>query len=160
VFKFTGFVTNTGDAILTNVLVFSIQSGTNVALVGPMDLAPGESELFSGSYTVTTNSNPAFDVVVASGMDTCQGKTFAATANCYGPVIPLVITSAKTANGFTTVTWPSNPGVTYRLQSISNVNGSAWINVPGDVTATNGTTRKVHSSGTANQQFYRVMIVQ
>ena len=88
-FAYTGSVSNTGDVVLTNVFVFSSQTNGNTRLLGPIELAPGESEEFSGSYMVTAGSNPATDTVTAQGTDTCQARTVSARANCAGPV-PLV----------------------------------------------------------------------
>jgi hypothetical protein len=56
VWQFTGSVTNTGDINLTNVFVFSSQPN-NTLLLGPIELAPGESEGFSGSYVITGGTN-------------------------------------------------------------------------------------------------------
>jgi hypothetical protein len=53
VFQYSGSVSNSGDNILTNVYVFSQQGTNSTPVLGPIELAPGESEDFSGSYIVT-----------------------------------------------------------------------------------------------------------
>src|SRR6185369_9758400 len=98
VFTYSGSVSNAGDVVLTNVLVLSSRPNANTVVLGPIELAPGETKLFSGSYTVVANSNPAMDTITARGTDTCQGRTVTATANCFGPVIPLTITSVTLVN--------------------------------------------------------------
>jgi uncharacterized repeat protein (TIGR01451 family) len=158
-FTYSGSVSNAGDVVLTNVYVTSSQPNTNTLVLGPIELAPGETKLFSGSYTVTTNSDPTTDTVKASGTDTCQGQTVTAMANCSGPVFSLTITSVTVTNSMATVTWTATAGVTYRLQFRSNAQNSAWTNVPGDVTASGVTASKDDVVGTTNQRFYRIMIV-
>jgi uncharacterized repeat protein (TIGR01451 family) len=160
VFAYSGSVSNAGDVVLTNVYVLSSKPNANTSVLGPMALAPGETEMFSGSYTVTANSDPTTDTVTASGTDICQGQTVTTTANCSGPVGPLIVSSVTLANGTATVTWMATPGVTYRLQCASNYQNSVWINVPGDVTAISNTVSKNEAVGTTPQRFYRVMVVK
>ena len=76
----SGLVRNTGDAILTNVLVFTSQGGTNLLLLGPIDLAPGESESYSGSLTVASDARGM--TVTSTGQETCAGKTVSHSATC------------------------------------------------------------------------------
>ena len=159
VFTYSGSVNNSGDVVLTNVYVQSSQPAANTTLLGPLELAPGETKVFSGSYTVTANSNPATDTVTARGTDTCQGQTVSGAANCSGPINPLAISSVTIAKGIATVSWAATPGETYRLQSATNSQNSFWISVPGDVTATDTTASKDDSVGSAKKRFYRVMIV-
>jgi len=159
-FVFSGSVSNSGDTILTNVYVVSSQPSPNTPLLGPIELAPRETKRFGGSYTVTANSNPETDTVTARGMNTCRGITTTATANCFGPVIALAFTSVTTANGMATIAWAATPGVTYRLQSASNIQNAVWIDVPGDVTASGPTASKSDPMGSTKQRFYRVKVVQ
>ena len=160
VFAYSGSVSNAGDVVLTNVFVLSTKPNANTSVLGPIALAPGETQMFSGSYTVTADSNPLTDTVTASGTDICQGRTVTATANCFGPVGPLIVSSVTIANGTATVTWMAKSGVTYRLQWASNNQNSVWNNAPGDVTATGDTASKNDAVGSAKQRFYRVMVVQ
>src|ERR1017187_10901934 len=109
VFAYSGSVSNAGDVVLTNVIVLSSKPKANTSVLGPMALAPGETQMFSGSYTVTADSNPLTDTVTARGTDICQGRTVTATANCFGPVGPLIVSSVTIANGTATVTWMATP---------------------------------------------------
>jgi hypothetical protein len=102
-FVFTGSVTNTGDVVLTNVFVVSSQPNANTPLLGPIELAPGESEEFKGSYTVTAGSDPATDTVTAQGTDTCQARTVSSVANCSGTTAVPTITSVLTGDGTVTI---------------------------------------------------------
>jgi uncharacterized repeat protein (TIGR01451 family) len=160
VFAYSGSVSNAGDVVLTNVYVLSSKPNANTSVLGPMALAPGETQVFSGSYTVTADSNPLTDTVTASGTDICQGRTVTAAANCSGPIGPLIVSSVTIVNGTATVTWMAKPGVTYRLQCTSNYQNSVWNNVPGDVTASSDTATKNDAVGSNKQRFYRVMVVQ
>jgi uncharacterized repeat protein (TIGR01451 family) len=158
VFAYSGSVSNAGDVVLTNVYVLSSKPNANTSVLGPMTLAPGETEVFSGSYTVTADSNPSTDTVTASGTDICQGRTVIAMADCSGAVIPLTITSVTLTNGLAKVTWAATLGTTYRLQSATNFGKAAsWNSVPGDVTATGNTASKTDTTGIAGQRFYRVI---
>jgi len=160
VFAYSGSVSNAGDVVLTNVYVLSSKPNANTSVLAPMALAPGETVIFSGSYTVTADSDPLTDTVTASGTDICEGRTITATANCSGPVGRLIVSSVTLANGTATITWVATPGVTYRLQCASNYQNSVWINVPGDVTASGKTASKNDTVGSTKQRLYRVMVVQ
>jgi uncharacterized repeat protein (TIGR01451 family) len=108
VYGYSGYVTNTGDAVLTNVLVFGPQ-GTNTIVLGPIELAPAESATYSGSYPVPYNTCSV--IVTARGQDICAGNTvtnlascpvattalLALTQNC--PVIPAIPGSQLTYSG-------------------------------------------------------------
>ena len=83
-YQYTGSVTNTGNIVLTNVFVVSSQPAANTVLLGPIELAPGESETFSGSFTLAV-SNPNL-VVTASAQDVCQARAITASADCSGPI--------------------------------------------------------------------------
>ncbi len=159
-YTFTGSITNLGDVVLTNVTVFTSQPNGGMILLGPIELAPGESKQYSGSYVVAPNTDPATNTVSVRGTDTCQGRTATAMANCSGPLNGLVITSVTLANGVATVSWGSMAGVTYRLQSRTNAQNSPWTDAPGDVAGTGGTASKSSPVTSDRKTFYRIMIVQ
>jgi uncharacterized repeat protein (TIGR01451 family) len=159
-FAFTGVVSNNGDVNLTNVTVVSSQPAAGTSLLGPIELAPGETKSFSGSYVVTAGSNPATDTVTAQGFDVCQGRTTTAKADCSGPVGPLVISSVAVANGTARITWTAKAGTVYRVQCTASSQDTDWITIPGDVTATGVTASKEDAVGSIQQRFYRVMVVQ
>jgi hypothetical protein len=162
VYTFSGSVSNTGDITLTNVLVVSGQPGGNTPVLGPIDLAPGESEVFSGSYTVTTNDNPNTDTVTASAGDICAGAPISVTANCLG-IVPLatqpLLAVASGHQGPFTVTWSATAGATYALQYKNTLSDPTWITLPGTVTATGSTASMTDSNVMSGQRFYRVMVV-
>lgn len=157
---FSGSVSNSGDTILTNVYVVSSQPSPNTPLLGPIELAPRETKRFSGSYTVTANSNPQLDTVTARGMNTCKGITTTATINCLGSSIVPAIASVTLAEGVATVSWTATPGAVYTLQYKANLQDSSWTSIPGNVTASGNTASKNDAVGTTTQRFYRVLIVQ
>jgi len=137
--------------------------GMTVVVLGPVELAPGESARFTGSYVVTSGSNPAFDIIEASGMDTCLGRTVIARANCAGPIGPAaepIMRTVSVLNGVATVTWDSVPGETYTLQCKGNHEDPIWINIPGNVTATGTTVTKTDQVGPSPKRFYRAIIAE
>jgi uncharacterized repeat protein (TIGR01451 family) len=162
-FSFSGTVSNTGDVALTNIFVYSSQPAPNTVLLGPIDLSPGESEAFSGSYTVGTDSDPSTDIVTATGIDTCQARTVTAKADCHG-MLPLanqpVVGPLRAVDGIVTITWSATPGVTYAIQYTMDIAKPVWITLPGTVTASGSSASLTDAVGSTAQRYYRVMIVQ
>jgi len=78
-YRFTGYVTNTGDATLTNVFVFGPQ-GTNAVLLGPVELAPGEAAAYSGTFLVPADTCSVS--VSTIGRDVCGGSLVANASGC------------------------------------------------------------------------------
>ncbi len=159
-YSFTGSITNTGDVVLTNVFVYSSQPGPNTLLLGPIELAPGESEDFSGSYNVAPGANPAADIVTVRASDVCQARNISARADCNGPVqlVAPRILSVTTTNGLATITWNAAPGATYALQTKSRVQ-DAWASSPAIVVSLPPTASTQTGVGTNTQRFYRVVIM-
>jgi hypothetical protein len=87
VYAFNGYVTNTGNTVLTNVFVFGPQ-GTNTPLLVSIELAPGESQPYSGSYTVPTNTCSVS--VTAFGQDICGGTPAINIASCPVAATPAI----------------------------------------------------------------------
>jgi uncharacterized repeat protein (TIGR01451 family) len=162
-FAYSGSVSNTGDVVLTNVFVFSNQPTPNTPVIGPIELAPGESEEFTGSYTVAAGSDPALDTVQASGTDICQARTVTAQANCAGPVPAageFAIDPPVVVDGWLRITWSATPGATYCLQSKSGAKDAVWKTLPGNVTATGTTASAEDSIESGGERLYRVMRLQ
>ena len=88
VYAFNGYVTNTGDAILTNVLVF-VPQATNARVLGPLDLAPGQAKSYSGSYTVPSNICSA--TISVTSQETCKGTWITNTTSCPVDTTPLLV---------------------------------------------------------------------
>ncbi len=120
-FRFSGSVTNTGDVTLTNVLVFGPRTGGTNAVLGPIELAPGESETFSGSYLVPFDS--CFVTITGTGHSVCTGAAITNIASCPIATAPAVAITQTCPPG------PILPGapVTYR----------GTVRNAGDITLTN-----------------------
>jgi hypothetical protein len=91
---FNGTVTNTGDVALENVTVVD-DSGTadpsdDVTVLGPISLAPGASEPYSGGFAASSASST--DNVTASGSDVVTGTPVqaGASASCAADVLPAI----------------------------------------------------------------------
>ena len=85
-FTFNGAITNSGNITLTKVVVTSAYLGAGSPLLGPIDLAPGESVPYTGSFIVTgdfcgvdTTTVTAYSICGESVKDsittTCSIKT-------------------------------------------------------------------------------------
>jgi uncharacterized repeat protein (TIGR01451 family) len=102
---FSGYVTNTGDAILTNVLVFSsalpCQDGLNnlpsgatldgflrPSLLGPIDLAPGQAEPYYGCLIVPSNICEV--TISVTSQETCEGTFITNTISCPVTTTPCI----------------------------------------------------------------------
>ncbi len=124
--NFTGTVTNTGNITLTNVIVVNNQPAPNTVVLGPITLAPGAGQSFSGSYTVPLDScGPYPDTVVATGAEKCFGHsvTNSFTAVCPGTNTPNIVVVKLCPPGTT----PVNNNLT--------VNG--FVTNTGNITLTN-----------------------
>jgi uncharacterized repeat protein (TIGR01451 family) len=163
-FAYTGTVINTGDVVLTNVIVVSSQPAANTPVIGPLTLAPNESKSFSGSYTVAAGSNPALDTVTATGVDICLARTVSSQANCSGTISgqpgPLVIHPPVVVDGWLRIIWASNPGTVYCLQSKNSLNDPEWTTMPGNITATGPTAFAEDPIDATQHRLYRIMVVK
>jgi hypothetical protein len=90
-YSFTGFITNTGDAILTNVVLYGSPDGRGRLFLGPLVLAPGESASYSGSLTVPFNSCSV--VLTASSQETCNALEVTGIATCLVATSPMLAVS-------------------------------------------------------------------
>ncbi len=160
VFAYSGVVRNSGDVVLTNVFVFSDQPAPNTTLIGPLILAPGETDVFSGSYTVTATSDPAGGKVQARGTDICQARTVTATAGCQGAILDgFALNPPTVVNGWLRISWKATPGVTYCVQSKTGAQNAVWETIPGTVTATDRTAYLDDPIEASGERIYRVMVV-
>ena len=150
-FMFSGYVTNTGNVVLTNVWVFG-PLGTNDAVLGPLQLAPGESETYFGSFTNVFNSSAV--TITAVGQETCGGTFATNSASC-----PVVTTPgiSRTA-GLNGITFPTTVGKSYTVQYKNNLADPAWNNLS-TITGT-GANQTVVDTTAAGQpaRYYRVMV--
>jgi uncharacterized repeat protein (TIGR01451 family) len=150
-FAFSGYVTNTGDVVLTNVLVFG-PLGTNNPVLGPISLAPGEAERYSGTYTTVFNTSAV--TVMARGQEDCGGTLATNSASCVVATTPAITRS----NGINSITFPTANGETYTVQYKNHLLDPAWTNLQ-TVNGT-GANQTIMDTTAAGQptRFYRVMV--
>jgi uncharacterized repeat protein (TIGR01451 family) len=151
-FDFSGYVTNTGDVVLTNVVVYG-PLGTNNPVLGPVSLAPGQSQPYSGAYTTVFNSSNV--VITTTGQETCAGTTASNSVICIVVPTPQI---ADPTNGTTKVSFPTADGGTYTVQYKNNITDPTWTNLQA-VTGT-GAVVFVTDTTTAGYptRFYRVVV--
>ncbi len=135
-YVFNGKVSNSGDVTLTNVIVFGPQSGNTTPVLGPIELAPGESKSFAGSYTVPVDASAVTVTVTGkSTCLTCTECTVSATASCaIQSIRPLIGGSGVpvlryNADGFS-LSFASEIGKLYMVQFKSSLSDSTWTSLP------------------------------
>jgi uncharacterized repeat protein (TIGR01451 family) len=89
---YSGVVSNSGNVRLTNVYVFDNKPTNNTPVLGPTNLAVGQSIRFTNSYFVHDEDccGPYADMLTATGADACTGSNVlkTATAVCQGITYP------------------------------------------------------------------------
>jgi len=90
---FTGYITNAGDVTVTNVLVSNDRPTNGTPVLGPIDLAPGESALFTNSYRVPLDAcGPWTDTLTATGTSICGSNlNVTASASCAAATTPAIV---------------------------------------------------------------------
>ena len=71
---------------------------------------------------------------------------------------PAVLSMALISPTQIALTWRSEPGQIYRVQSKTNLNDPTWQDLPGDIAATNSTSATVIPTA-ASRSFYRISTV-
>ena len=107
------------------------------------------------------NGSP-YSIVVINAVGTGLTNYSISYVNGQLTVIPEpmpVILSFGLTNGIVTVTWSSVAGLTYGLQSTTNLTSGNWVSVPSNVTAAGLTASQTNAIGNAPQQFYRVKFI-
>jgi len=122
-----------------------------------------------GSLTLTNNGGFSYAPVNGfTGTDSftyqcrdCQSTSQVATAtiNVVAAEPVPVILSVGLTNNTVAITWSSVASLIYQLQSNTNLNGSNWINVSPQMTASGPTTTETNAVGNAPQQFYRISLL-
>ena len=132
------------------MLTFSLDPGAPLgasigATNGILMWTPADFQTGSNSITVrvTDNSQPPLS----------DAKTFSVA------VLPRPTLAASTEPGELFLSWPANPGSTYRLQSTTNLANAVWTAVPPDITAT-GSVAKVTNRLSGPVTFYRVLVIE
>ncbi|MDB6125657.1 MAG: hypothetical protein JWQ71_4650 [Pedosphaera sp.] len=135
----------------TNLLSFSLDLGTSAG--AQINTTNG---LFTWTPTDTQVGTNQFTVRVTD--DGTPGLSDTKTFNVN--VVPRpAFQSANVASGNITLGWNAIAGQTYRLQYKTNLDDSAWLNVPGDVLATSPAANKIDSVGSDTQRFYRIILL-
>jgi hypothetical protein len=85
---FTGTVSNAGNLTITNIFVVDDRPVPNTPVLGPINLIPGQSVSFSGSYIAPYDCcGPCVDTVTARGNEYCSGSNVVADASAACPRI-------------------------------------------------------------------------
>ena len=151
--SFTGTVQNTGDINLTDVIV---RIGEGTKLLGPINLAPGESETFSG----VDSGNSA---VVARGTSICKQSVVSSQATCGGETgSGIVIHTITMVGGAVAIDWSATEGSRYVVQFRDAGLTSGWHNLGGEVVAS-GSKNPIRTTDAAVSQpsrLYRVISAQ
>lgn len=159
-YVFTGSVINTGDVALTDVFVYTDQPASNTLVLGPISLAPGESQDYIGSYLVTACCQPLTNIVTASGIDICQERAVNARAACFGNHRVIIGGNGAPppayAGGVFSLSFGTQNGVLYTVQYKDSPGGSDW-NYLESVPGTGGVVTVTDSTGGKESRFYRVV---
>jgi hypothetical protein len=100
------------------------------------------------------------DDVLAKKLPVLAFKKFRSDRLRLGPVVisqPILRTWPSPTNGWV-LSWYSVAGLTYRVQWATTLQPANWVDLPGDVTATDATAGKTVPPPLVPQCFYRVVI--
>src|SRR5208282_5189614 len=123
---YSGTVSNAGNIALINVTVTNNQpGGTSSLLLGPIDLAPGQSVNYSASYIVPPNWCGR-DTVTASGLNVC---TFLPVVNSVTTPCPVITTPRITVTKNCPLLPTPRGGLFTFTGSVSNAGNVTLVNV-------------------------------
>jgi hypothetical protein len=148
-------------------------AGTRVGIAGRFgDIAVSGHKLFVAESSRAFSALRVFDVAVPLapveiGQWTTPGSTFAVVGNrvCVGSwdgsvelieFTPQIQMSATINGGALQVSWASDPGARYQLQSASNLTSGVWTDVGAPITATELVTRAPTFPLTSGRRFFRL----
>jgi hypothetical protein len=138
----------------TNTLSFSLDPG-----------APAGATIIASSgvftWTPSTNQAPSTNVVTVRVTD--DGSPAKSDTTSFAIVVNLIpalrLTSiALDGNGLLTLSWDSQSGKSYRVQSTDSLSPINWGTL-GDYNATNSTTLATNSLTGVSQRYYRVLLL-
>ena len=139
------------------------QGGTG-PLTAILDSGPADGSLIlasNGGFSYTPVSGfigtDSFTYQCSDGQTTSQVAT--ATINVVAAEPAPVILSFGLTNNTIAITWSSVASLIYQLQSNNSLNGTNWINVSPNVTATGPTATETNAVGNTSQQFYRISLL-
>jgi VCBS repeat-containing protein len=142
--------------------------GNDQGGIGPLtavlDNGPADGSLIlasNGGFSYTPGNNfigtDSFTYQCRDSQSTSQVAI--ATINVVTAEPAPVILSLGLTNKTAAITWSSVASLIYQLQCNDSLNGTNWINVSPDVTATGPTTTQTNGVGNASQQFYRINLL-
>ena len=145
---YSGSVSNSGDAVLTNVFVFNSQPTNSTPVVGPISLSVGQAVNFSGSYPRPNPSTAA--ILTAFGTDELICTVSAtATQTC----LPILNIYTAVEIEFLTKT-----GVVYQIQASPNLFN--WTNVGSSFPGNGNIWTNFYSTRGRAHLFYRLQQTQ
>lgn len=108
-------------------------------------------------------ANPKASLVQA-GDGSFYGTTYLGGPNGGGTVFRLMVVptfqAVTLANGMLSLTWSTEAGKMYQLQSSSDLSSSPWTNLGGAATANGATLSVTEAITNGAQRFYRVMLAR
>jgi uncharacterized membrane protein len=157
----TGIVRNSGDITLTNVLVVSSIPTEDTVVVGPINLAPGETQALSIHVTAMGEDTIRSLSVSATGQSICGGTPVGSTTLCAGKqlVAPQITLIHQTEGGIH-ISWSSAAGTVYKVQYKAALSDLEWSDLEGTVTATGPTASKVDPAVSLTGRFYRIVALE
>ena len=148
------FLRGRGLYLTTNIL-------TTYTINTVITLTTNTSQVYTTNIVVTFTPT---NTVTASGMDTCQGNTVTAAANCQGPVsdkpVPMFIGAPTLTAGLLNLPFPTVIGKSYTVQYKNKLSDPTWTDLPGMPVSGTGGTLVITDPGAAGQptRYYRIMI--
>ena len=128
-----------GGGVAVNSITYN--NPTNITL--NLTIAASTSE---GARTLTVTNPDGQSMTSASALLTVVAES--------RPIIQAIDISASTVS----ITWSAIAGTRYRLQYTSNLNATAWADLPGVVTASSSTATREDVLSASGQRFYRVRV--
>ena len=141
--------TATDADIPAQILTFSLSNAPPGASINSTNgqfnwtpAGPAGPQTNSITIVVTDNGNP----------NRTDAKSFTVIA------IDLNLRPLSLAANGVTIGWDAVPGLTYRVQYKTNLFDPVWLDIPGDITATNLTAFQLDTSPATNTaRFYRIL---
>jgi hypothetical protein len=72
---------------------------------------------------------------------------------------PLRLQLLSVAAGSAVVTWPADAGLTYQMQTCTNLSAAGWVDAGNSLTATGTVLTATNAIGAERQRFYRVRLL-
>jgi hypothetical protein len=150
-------VTNTAldtdlPALGLSYQLVSPPAGASIDANGVISWTPSQAQAPSTNVLTT--------VVTDNGVPPLSAtNSFIVFVNAPQVVPPPVIQSIGLSNGIAAITWSTVSGQSYRLQYKDDLSVANWIDQPPDVPASGSTATATNALGSAQQRFYRVVVL-